>query len=218
LRSQKMAIIISYKSFINCMDKETKKIIGLTAREIILTLLDFTLETYQNFEYPRHRSLSIEKIKKSYGPDLQKFFKTVYYLQRKKVIRKFIHKKVEYIELSKHFKKNKMKEFISKNLQIKKPKKWDGKWRIVIFDIPENRKIAREVLRSALKRMGFHMLQKSVFVHPYNCRREIRYITSLYNIDKEVKYLIANIIEGEQDLIKHFLKANLLKHKDLKGN
>ena len=48
-------------------------------------------------------------------------------------------------------------------IEIKVPAKWDGKWRIVIFDIPEKFKKAREALRRKLKDLGFLELQKSVF-------------------------------------------------------
>lgn len=51
---------------------------------------------------------------------------------------------------------------------------WDGKWRIVIWDIPEKRRIARDVLRYKLKILGFERLQKSVWVSKKNCTKELR--------------------------------------------
>src|SRR3989344_7513510 len=50
-------------------------------------------------------------------------------------------------------------------ITIKKPKKWDGKWRLVLFDIPKEKKKLREALRFHLKRLGFYQYQKSVFLH-----------------------------------------------------
>lgn len=50
---------------------------------------------------------------------------------------------------------------------------WDGKWRVVIFDIPKELHTKRNQFRRRLKLMGFHMLQKSVFVFPYPCEEEI---------------------------------------------
>src|SRR5688500_8289137 len=44
---------------------------------------------------------------------------------------------------------------------------WDGKWRFLIFDIPEKLKHGRDALRNKIKELGFHELQKSVFVFPY---------------------------------------------------
>lgn len=47
-------------------------------------------------------------------------------------------------------------------------KKWDGKWRIVIFDIAEASKVVRENIRYKLKELGFGMLQKSVWLSPHD--------------------------------------------------
>lgn len=52
--------------------------------------------------------------------------------------------------------------------------KWDGKWRLVIWDIPEKRKLIREMLRSKLKQLGFIQFQKSVWGTKKNCTKELR--------------------------------------------
>lgn len=52
--------------------------------------------------------------------------------------------------------------------------KWDGKYRIVIFDIPEKRRIARDLLRSKLKSWGFIQWQRSVWVTKKNCTKPLR--------------------------------------------
>lgn len=52
--------------------------------------------------------------------------------------------------------------------------KWDGKWRIVIFDIPEKRRITRDVLRQKLKSWGFVPWQQSVWVTKKNCAEPLR--------------------------------------------
>lgn len=55
-----------------------------------------------------------------------------------------------------------------------KDEKWDGKWRLVIFDIPEKRKQARNLLRSSLKEWGFVHWQKSVWATKANCTKALR--------------------------------------------
>lgn len=50
--------------------------------------------------------------------------------------------------------------------------KWDGKWRLVIFDIPEETREKRDQLRFLLKKNNFKMLQASVFISPYALNRE----------------------------------------------
>lgn len=52
-------------------------------------------------------------------------------------------------------------------------KRWDGVWRLVVFDIPEKRKTSRDMLRMKLKSLGFGMWQKSVYVTPHDIMREM---------------------------------------------
>lgn len=52
-------------------------------------------------------------------------------------------------------------------------KKWDGYWRIVIFDIPEKNKAIREALRRKLTSLGFASWQKSVYIIPHDINDEI---------------------------------------------
>lgn len=93
-------------------------------------------------------------------------------------------------------------------MKIKKPTHWDKQWRIVLFDIPNKLKKARDTLRMHLKDMGFYEFQESVFIHPYDCKDEIEYIIEFYNIRKFVRFIIANSIDNELHLKKHF---NLLQ-------
>jgi len=53
-------------------------------------------------------------------------------------------------------------------------KEWDGRWRLVIFDIPEKRRIARDLLRQKLKAFGFIKWQKSVWASKKNCTKPLR--------------------------------------------
>lgn len=82
--------------------------------------------------------------------------------------------------------------------------KWDGKWRIVMFDIPERLKKVRDTLRYQLKRLGFLELQHSVFVLPFRCTEELEYIIEFYNIRKYVRLVEANQIDNELDLRHKF--------------
>ena len=85
-------------------------------------------------------------------------------------------------------------------IEIKKPVRWDKKWRIVIFDVPEKKKRAREALRSKLRELGFKELQKSVFVYPYECKDEIDFINEVFDIRPYVKLIIAESVTNEEEL------------------
>lgn len=68
------------------------------------------------------------------------------------------------------------------DLRIKPQSKWDGKWRIVVFDIPEKKRSARDIFRRKLKELEFVEFQKSVWAHKYPCLREVALLVHLYKI------------------------------------
>lgn len=90
------------------------------------------------------------------------------------------------------------------NMKIKEPKKWDNRWRILMFDVPERMKKVRESLRMHLKQMGFYEFQKSVFVHPYSCEDEFEYIVEFYNARRYLRFVVADEIDNALELKKHF--------------
>jgi len=90
------------------------------------------------------------------------------------------------------------------NLEIKKPNKWDGVWRIVTFDIPEKQKMARDALRNKLKELGFSQLHKSVFVFPYPCLSEIQFIEEIFQIGPYINFIEAKTITDDKWLRSKF--------------
>ena len=90
------------------------------------------------------------------------------------------------------------------NLKIDKPKKWDGNWRMVIFDIPERIKKVREALRMHLRNLGFYELQKSVFIYPLPCAEEINQIIDFYDISEYVRILMVHSLDNEDELRNEF--------------
>ncbi|OHA00635.1 MAG: hypothetical protein A3C11_01900 [Candidatus Sungbacteria bacterium RIFCSPHIGHO2_02_FULL_49_12] len=69
-------------------------------------------------------------------------------------------------------------EFDTLTLEI--PKHWDGQWSVILFDIPEDKKTARDALRHKLRQLGCMQFHKSVFVHPALCEDEVDYIAELF--------------------------------------
>jgi DNA-binding transcriptional regulator PaaX len=100
--------------------------------------------------------------------------------------------------------KKKVATFNIDNMEIKKPKRWDKRWRMVIFDIPEKYKPAREALREILKRLGFYEYQKSVLVHPYECQKEIDFVIEYFDIRPYVRIVTAVSLDNEIHLSKIF--------------
>ncbi len=89
-------------------------------------------------------------------------------------------------------------------ITIKEPKKWDGNWRLVAYDIPEIYKKSRELFREILERNGFYQIQKSLWVHPYECKEEIAVICKNINILPYVVVMTTEKLPNESDMIDHF--------------
>jgi len=93
-------------------------------------------------------------------------------------------------------------------LKIKKPKKWDGKWRLVMFDISQLKKFYREAFRGKLKELGFYPFQKSVWINPFDCRDEVELLKEFLGLtNKEVKLIVTEDI-GEIDNLKKIFKLS----------
>lgn len=90
------------------------------------------------------------------------------------------------------------------NIQIPILPKWDKRWRLVMFDIPESHRTGRRALMAKLKILGFLQLQRSVWVYPFPCRGEIEAVTTYYKVAKYTSYIEALSIDNEAALIKKF--------------
>lgn len=95
------------------------------------------------------------------------------------------------------------------NLRIKAPKKWDGNWRLVFFDIPESYKLERDAFSGKLKRLGFISLQRSVWIYPFHCRKIIEAAANYYKIDSYITYVETTYIDNQDALIKKFKSLHI---------
>ncbi len=87
---------------------------------------------------------------------------------------------------------------------FKKPSRWDGRWRVLAFDVPEYRKSVRDKIRRTLVHIGFIHLQDSVWVYPYDCEDLVVLLKADFKIGKDVLYMIVDELEGDHRLRKHF--------------
>lgn len=72
--------------------------------------------------------------------------------------------------------------------------KWDGKWRLVIWDIPEKRKKVRDLFRYQLKQLGFEKIQNSVWASKKNCTFILNEYIKKVGIEDWVKVMEAGSI------------------------
>lgn len=87
---------------------------------------------------------------------------------------------------------------------VKRPKKWDGKWRIVSFDVYEKRRDVRDKLRYTLKSIGFLQLHKSIWIYPYDCEDFLTLLKSDLKMGRNVLYIIADRVEADRKIRDHF--------------
>ncbi len=89
-------------------------------------------------------------------------------------------------------------------LAIRVKKRWDRRYRMVIFDIPQKRRLVRDQLRHLMRDAGFFRLQQSVWVHPYDCEELIALIKAELKVGKDILYAIVEEIENDQHIKDHF--------------
>ena len=90
------------------------------------------------------------------------------------------------------------------DFSLKKPRKWDKKWRVLIFYIPESKRWLRDNVRKTLFTIGFIKLQNSVWIYPYDCEDLINLLKADFGIGKDVLYLIVDSLEYDARLRKIF--------------
>lgn len=115
------------------------------------------------------------------------------YIKKKKKEKKIYLTQKGYLEILKY--------------QIQKEhSKWDGKWRIIIFDVSEDKRNYRDFLRHILRWLGFKKLQKSVWVYPYDVKDKIKELLRIQKlkIEDDIRFLTAEEIDQDEDLRVQF--------------
>ncbi|KKS92511.1 MAG: hypothetical protein UV67_C0002G0001 [Parcubacteria group bacterium GW2011_GWC1_43_12] len=130
--------------------------------------------------------------------DRARIKRTVNALRRKKLV-KFFRKNGQAVIRITEKGKRKVQEYSFENMKISRPKKWDGLWRLIIFDIPESHKQGRDALNKSLKNLSLYPLQRSVFIYPFQCRNEIDFICDFFDIEQFVDYLIVKDIGKDRE-------------------
>lgn len=181
--------------------------LGKNQKKIMLLLLGGVALGLSNS--PRKYFDTFNKIKKDWKDiDRRTFNNSLKRLSRNKLIEeKRLPNGSFKLVLTKNGKKEAIKRsIIGSAINFKKPKKWDKKWRIVIFDIPEKDRIFRDILRQHLYALDFYKIQQSVFVSPYPFERPILELVELYSAERYVQVITAVAINKEEKLRAHFFE------------
>lgn len=175
--------------------KRKKPIIGENEKEII-KCIGLGLFVVSSIAFP-NLPIALQPIFKMRGnKGLQKLLKN---LEKKR----YINLGGEKIKLTNKG-KNLLNNIYISEITISKPKEWDGNWHLVAYDIPEIYKKSRNQLRELLEKNDFFQIQKSLWVHPYECKEEIAVICKYLNILPYVVVMNTEKLPNEKEMVVHF--------------
>lgn len=100
--------------------------------------------------------------------------------------------------------KRRVLKYSLNELTIEKSERWDGRWRMIIYDVENSKKRLRDVFRAALKSLGFLLLQESVWIYPYPCENQIAFLKEYYGVGSEVLYVVATTLEDDSPYKTYF--------------
>ena len=143
------------------------------------------------------------------GIDKKNLRRSVSYLKEKQYLQVTKNGKSFRISLSKLGKNRariySLQSTLLKKLKSEEKRRWDKKWRVVMFDIKSVQRKKRDALRRMLKRSGFEQLQKSAWVYPFECKQEIDFTKTFFKIqDDECRVVLATDIGEDKKFRKKF--------------
>lgn len=147
---------------------------------------------------------AFQKMRKQKKYSKQKFSDTFTRLRRKKVI--FMEERGHEVKISLTPEGRKLAGYMQiDSLKIKRPAKWDKKWRFVLFDIAQLKLTHRNAFRTKLKELGFVLFQKSAWLHAFECKDEIELLKDFFGLsDNEVCLITVEKIPNEEKFKKYF--------------
>ena len=141
----------------------------------------------------------------------RQFHDNLYYLRRKGFINMKSNSDGSYIVQATKLGRVQAHKYSLDGLFIEVPKSWDGYWRLVVFDIPTDRQKARFALLAKLKRLGFIMLQRSIWVHPFECQKEVNVLAKAFKIERYIHQITCHQISAGESLRHNFEKRNSIR-------
>ena len=129
------------------------------------------------------------------------------YLARQKYIQKRQHGKAVRVELTQKGRRRILWYIERRTLStpVERPQVWDKKWRVILFDIPAGERTKRNAFRSFIRRQGAVMLQKSVWVHPFDCSEQVALLKEVFRLtDEQLRLIVTHSIGHDATLRKHF--------------
>lgn len=128
--------------------------------------------------------------------------RSIHRLEKQKLVEITKENGMQVVKITSQGKKRLIKMALDE-LALEKPKIWDGRWRLVSFDLPEKLANTRKVLVEYLKAWGFHQLHESVYLHAYPCFKQVEFLREYLGVGEYVRMMKVSQIENDE-LFKDF--------------
>lgn len=158
----------------------------LTA-SIAIPILPMALKPFlrENNDYESWKRFNIPYLKR-----------TLHRLEKQKLIETSEENNYQIVKITERGKRRILRASLDE-LAVQKPKIWDGRWRMISYDIPEHLKGLRKVFREYLRAWGFYPLQESVFLHAYPCLNQVEFLREYLGIAEYVRVFSVSKIEND---------------------
>ncbi len=117
-------------------------------------------------------------------------------LEKEKLVERIIEKDEQIVKIT-NAGRRRILRYALDDLEIKKPKVWDGTWRLVSYDLPQGSSEVRNIFRNYLKKWGFYPFHESVYLHAYPCAREMEFLREYLGLGEYVR--IFKVVQIEND-------------------
>jgi len=129
--------------------------------------------------------------------------RTLYRLEQQKLVEIAEEKGIQMVKITESGKRRILRYAIGEVL-IEKPRFWDGKWRLVSYDIPGNLKPLRKMFREYLCLWGFFPLHESVLLHAYPCEKQADFLKEYLGVGQYVRMFTVSKIENDKPFKNFF--------------
>lgn len=171
--------------------KEVLKLVGMgafLAASLVIPNLPLALKPFLNNqeEYEAWKRFNIPYLKR-----------TLKRLEKQKLVEFDEEKGIQVVKITDGGRRRILKYAIDE-LAIEKPRSWDGRWRLVSYDIPARLKSLRRTFQEYLRSWGFYPLHESVYLHAYPCGKQIEFLREYLGVGEYIRIFLVAQIENDR--------------------
>jgi CRISPR-associated endonuclease Cas2 len=146
------------------------------------------------------RDFTLDDFRGKHRKQGNSFNKALYDLRQRGAVEIVEKRGQKFVQITK---KGELEVLMQKSL-LSHPKQWDGKWRMILFDIPESSRHLRNQLRRLLKQYGYKKLQASVFISPHPLNRAAVSFLEESGLMDYIRIVRVQEMDNDKDIRKLF--------------